>query len=377
VGAAELGALVRRSARRHFPVREEPLAAGAVRVPGPREGALAPTLAACAPAVLVEAVAAACAGAGFRLGRVVPGAAALAEASRRLLSVARRGRVAVVARTPEGGDLLLLQDGAVRRVLPLAPSAPGDALEAWEHVAAALRDEEAGDGGRVGCIVIVGAGEGADALRRVAHADEHFGPRLGSAPAVEALPADAFFALGAALAGARVPLLLPEAAVQARAYRARRRTVALAIASAGLLSFAAGAHLSGLRREVAAVRAARAEIAPAVARAREARANVESVRARLASVAALERGASGWTAEIAAVARALPDSAHLRTLAADSAGLRLGGLARSAAEVVPALEASPRFARVALAAPVRWEQGDAGERFDVAVPRAEDEGRRP
>jgi hypothetical protein len=211
----------------------------------------------------------------------------------------------------------------------------------------------------------------------VAHADETFGPRLAGAPVVEALPADAFFALGAALAGPRVPLLLPEAAVQARAYRARRRTVVLAIASAGCLAFAAGAHLAGLRAEVEAVRAARAEIAPAVARAREARANVESVRARLASVAALERGASGWTAEIAAVARALPDSAHLRTLAADSAGLRLGGLARSAAEVVPALEASPRFARVALAAPVRWEQGDAGERFDVAVPRAGDEGRRP
>ncbi len=72
-------------------------------------------------------------------------------------------------------------------------------------------------------------------------------------------------------------------------------------------------------------------------------------------------------ARIAALARALPDSAHLRTFAADSGGLRLAGVARSASAVVPALEASPVFARVSLAAPVRWEQGDAGERFDVAA----------
>jgi Tfp pilus assembly protein PilN len=96
---------------------------------------------------------------------------------------------------------------------------------------------------------------------------------------------------------------------------------------------------------------------------------VEEVRGRLAALARLEREATVWTTELAALARALPDSAHLTTLAADSAGLRLGGLARSASAVVPALEASPRLARVALAAPVRWEAGDAGERFDIAAAR--------
>ncbi|HYH83184.1 MAG TPA: PilN domain-containing protein, partial [Longimicrobium sp.] len=102
----------------------------------------------------------------------------------------------------------------------------------------------------------------------------------------------------------------------------------------------------------------------------EARAAVEHVRARLQALAALEAASPAWTGEIAALARALPDSAHLRTLAGDSAGLRLAGVARSASAVVPALEASRHFERVSLAAPVRWEQGDAGERFDVAAFRA-------
>jgi tRNA(Met) C34 N-acetyltransferase TmcA len=35
--------------------------------------------------------------------------------------------------------------------------------------------------------------------------------------------------------------------------------------------------------------------------------------------------------------------------------------------VVPALAATRRYDRVSLASPVRWEQGDAGERFDVAA----------
>ena len=116
-----------------------------------------------------------------------------------------------------------------------------------------------------------------------------------------------------------------------------------------------------------AVRALRAECGGAVGRAREMRGNVDGVRERLSSIARLETQAAGWTRDIAALAAALPDSAHLRTLAVDSTGLRLAGLARSASAVVPALEAHPRFQRVSLAAPVRFEQGDAGERFDVVA----------
>jgi Tfp pilus assembly protein PilN len=266
--------------------------------------------------------------------------------------------------THAGGDLVLLEDGVPRLVQPLPP-AP-DTLTAWERIAAALRAAEE-DGRAVSCIAILGSGDEAQALRRAVSADETFGHRLVNAKETEELPAEALLALGAALAGSAPPVLLPEATIRDRARTAKRRTVAMASGAFVLLLAAAGLHLDGLHREIDAVRAHRRAIATQVKHAREVRGNVEGVRTRLEAIAALEKESAGWTDEIAALARALPDSAHLRTLSADSTGLRLAGVASSASAVVPALEASPAFERVSLAAPVRWQQGDVGERFDVAA----------
>ena len=366
VRRGELGTLVRRNARRHFAVRDEPLVADAVRLPGPRSASLVPTLAACAPTSVVETVTAACAAAGFRVGKVVPGPVALAEAVRSRLTIARKGRVAALTAGALGIDLVLLEDGAPVRVQPLAAPRQGGMEATFARLSAALAEAEH-DGKAVAAIVVCGSGDDAHALRRAVHGDETYGTRLASAPEVEEMPAEAVVALGAALAGAQAPLLLPPALVKERLERAKRRTVAMAAAAAVLLVLTAALHLWGLKRELEAVQARRREIAGAVADAREVRGNVEGVRERLQAIAALEKDAAGWTREIAALASALPDSAHLRTLAADSTGLRLAGLARSASAVVPALEAHPRFTRVSLAAPVRFEQGDAGERFDVAA----------
>lgn len=366
VRRAELGLLVSRNARRHFPVRDETLVADAVRLPSPRSAALAPTIAACAALSVVEAVADACAAAGFRVGAIVPGAVALAEVVRSRLGAAQRGRVAALTAGVLGIDLLLLENGSPVRVQPLAAPSEEGTLAALARLRAAL-DAAEEDGRAVSTIVVCGSGGEADELRGAIHADERFGPRLASAPEVEEIPAGALVALGAALAGSNAPFLLPPAIVAARARRARTRTRVLAAASVFLLMIAAGAHLWGVRRELAAVQARRAEIAPTVARAREMRAGVELLRTRLATLSKLERGGEEWTRAIAALAAALPDSAHLRTLAADSAGFRVAGVARSAAEVVPALEAHPGFRHVSLAAPVRFEQGDAGERFDVVA----------
>jgi Tfp pilus assembly protein PilN len=345
VRPAELPALVQRSARRHFAVRDEPLVADGARLRGASPASLVPTLAACAPAQVVEAVAAACAAAGFRVGRIVPGPVALAEAVCARLPQARRGRVAALTAGSAGADLVLLDDGVPARVQPLAT--PGGGANAMlDRVRAALagsEDESEADAREVEAIVVCGSGTDAQALRDAVRADPVYGPRLVWAREMEQLPAEAVVALGAALARASAPLLLPAALLAARAKRAARRTLALAAAAAVLLVAAAGLHLWGLRREL------------------------EGVRARLQSIASLERDAAAWTEEIAALAAALPDSAHLRTLAVDSTGLRLAGLARSASAVVPALEAHPRFSRVSLAAPVRFEQGDAGERFDVVA----------
>ena len=357
VRRSELSALVRRNARRHFAVRDEPLVADAARLPGPRSGALVPTLAGCAPTALVEAVTAACAAAGFRVGRIVPGTVALAEGARSLAPAARKGRVAVIGCGPDAVDLVQVEDGRPRLFHPLASAARvGDALRALEADGAALTG-----------VVVCGNGPEADGVRSALLEDLEFGTRLLRSNAVERVPAEAVAALGAARAGSRSPLLLPDAVRAERARAARRRTAVLSAAAGVMLILAAWLHLWGIQREAEAVAARRREIAPRVKTALEARTNVEGVRARLATIAALEGGAQGWTRELAALARALPDSAYLRTFAADSAGLRLAGIARSASAVVPALEASPAFARVSLAAPVRWEQGDAGERFDVAA----------
>ncbi|HEX8696815.1 MAG TPA: PilN domain-containing protein [Longimicrobium sp.] len=364
VRRAELSALVRRNARRHFAVRDEVLVADAVRVPGPRSGTMAPTLAACAPAGLVEAVTAACAAAGFRVGRIVPAAVGLAEGARALAPAVKKGRVAVLAATADGLDLVLLEDGSARLVQPIAPGA--DAASTAERATQAMKATEA-EGAALAGVLVAGSGPGAEALRTALTLGEDYGGRLLRSREAERVPAEAVVALGAARASGRAPVLLPDALVRDRARRARRRTIGLAAAAAVLLFAAAWLHLWGVKRELEAVQARRREIAPAVRRALEARADVEGVRSRLTTIAKLEGASRGWTREIAALARALPDSSYLRTLAADSTGFRLAGIARSASAVVPALEASPVFERVSLASPVRWEQGDAGERFDVAA----------
>ncbi|HEV2148329.1 MAG TPA: PilN domain-containing protein, partial [Longimicrobiaceae bacterium] len=159
----------------------------------------------------------------------------------------------------------------------------------------------------------------------------------------------------------------PEAQRAAAARRIRQRAVAFLSASVVVLLLSAGVHLWGVRRELELVQSRRAAIADAVADAQRARESVNGLRMRLETLAELEEKAPRWTPQFAALAQALPDSAYLQALTADSTGLRLGGLARSASGVVPALQASPRFDRVALAAPLRWDSDDAGERFDVAA----------
>ncbi|HEX6745861.1 MAG TPA: PilN domain-containing protein [Longimicrobium sp.] len=368
VRRGELAALVRRGARRHFAVRDEALVADAVRLPLPHAGTLAPALAACAPAALAETIAAACAAAGFRVGTMVPAAAALAAGVRALVPSARFGRTAVVACTAAGPELLMLAAGQPARIQPLAASTSPESPTLSDRVLAALH----GDEELAACTVVAvcGAEDGAAEVREALMDDERFAGRVASSHALKRLPAEAVIALGAARAGGSAPALLPESILVSRTRSAKRRAIAFSAASAVLLASAGAMHLDGVRREVAAVEARRREIREPVGDALEARAAVERVRGRLTTLAALEAASPAWTGEIAALARALPDSAHLRTLTADSAGMRLAGVARSASAVVPALEASRRFERVSLAAPVRWEQGDAGERFDVAAFRA-------
>lgn len=367
VARAELAAIVRRGARRHFAVRDEALIADAVRLPLPRAGSLTPALAACAPAALAESVAAACAASGFSVGTMAPASAALAAGVTSLVPQSRRGRTLVVACMAGGAELVLLHSGVPVRIQPLAasPSPENDVHSFAARVIQMVRDDEALSAATV--VAVCGTGDQARAVREVLLDDEVFGPCVAVSAALERLPAEAVAALGAARAGASIPALLPASVVARRVRAARRTAAACGAASILLLSAAAAMHLDGVRRETDAVEARRREIRRPVRNALESRTAVEQVRTRLETMARLESATPAWTGEIAALARALPDSVHLRTFAADSGGLRMAGIARSASAVVPALEQTRRYERVSLAAPVRWEQGDAGERFDVAA----------
>jgi Tfp pilus assembly protein PilN len=96
-----------------------------------------------------------------------------------------------------------------------------------------------------------------------------------------------------------------------------------------------------------------------------ARRQVEERRATLAAVARLEGAREHWAGALATVSDALPEAAYLVSFAAAGAEIRLGGLAASGHEVIPALTAVPRFRGVTLTAPLRREPETGLERFDV------------
>ncbi|HEX2211265.1 MAG TPA: PilN domain-containing protein, partial [Longimicrobium sp.] len=331
--------------------------------PGPRSGSLVPSLATVAPASVVQSIADAADAAGFSIGRMVPAAVALAEVVRARVPRARKGRIAAVCCAPGSPELVLLENGAVRMVQPL-PAASDPVLTA-RSIAAAVR-EASSDGAAPDALLVLGDDGEVEMVRYALEAEGNTPPLLLDS-GLDGLPAEAILALGAALARDSAPALLPDSLSRDRAKAARRRTIALAAAASVLLLIAGVAYLTGLRREVDAVRARRAEIAPDVGKALEARSGVTELRERLRVLSALEAQAPAWTERMASLARALPDSAWLRTLTADSGGLRMGGVARSVSTVIPALEASPRFDRVGLAAPIRWEAGDTGERFEISA----------
>ncbi|HEX7049247.1 MAG TPA: PilN domain-containing protein [Longimicrobiales bacterium] len=335
-----LSALVARNARRYFLVGVDPALTGVRPIPGRL------ALVGCAPDAAVERITAAVTGAGFRIGGITPASAALVEAVRTLVPGVRRGRTAILADSPGCAELLLLERGAPRRIEPR--SAP-----LGEEVDAAVRAASA-DGAVPDRVVICGeeAGRAASDAR----------------PARVALPdAAALAAYGAVLLAGAPPQLLPSGLEAELRHRAGGRSVRLAAAAAGLLVAAGALHLRGLGDELAAVEARRRALSAAVAEAFTAKRSVEDVRARLEAIGNADAERTDWIGLFAELARTLPDSAYLVSLAADSGRLRIEGSAASASSVVPALEGSPWFRDVALAAPVLLNERGAGERFTITL----------
>ncbi|HEX7088504.1 MAG TPA: PilN domain-containing protein [Longimicrobiales bacterium] len=417
VRARDRRPLLQRSARRWFPLREEavaaevlPLSAGwrprqwLARRGGDRAGV--PAIALVAPEAVVEAAAAAAERAGLRVGLVAPVSVALAA-----FALARAGRrdrsrgFALVARGARWAERIVVQGGAPRVLQPLrveSAQADGITVEVVDHAS-----DAAGPGS-------VQASEGPAAPRAeglpAASGDVLQGPETaaraapraeglpaasddalqgsGIAPAqapparmrrarglrpLEALPAAAAAALGAASGLRDQPLLLPATLREAWTGRLRRRVLARTAAAAAMLALAAAVHLRGLEMELAAVQAARRAVAPAAAEARRGREAAAAVRAMLAEVRDAERAAPHWPELFAHIADALPDSAHLVSFRAQDGGLRLAGLAASAAATAAALATSRGLEDVALAGPVRPDGASGRERFELtARPMAPD-----
>jgi hypothetical protein len=385
VRARDMRPLLQRNARRWFPLREEAVAAEVLLVSTgwrPRrwrtrrtgEGGGVSAVALVAPEAVVEAAANAAKGAGLRVGVVAPVSVALAA-----LALSRAGRrdrrrgFALVARGARWAERVVVQGGSPRALQPLRVAggeadgitielpAADTAVSSAAHASADGVAPRAGDARATNSDASQGSG--------VAEARRWPGRvlRAGGLRSLETLPAAVAAALGAATCLRDQPLLLPSALRAEWMRRLLRRAAARTAAAAAMLALAAAIHLRGLEMELAAVEAARREVAPAAAEARAAREAAATVEAMLAAVQDAEGAAPRWTELFARIAGALPDSAYLVSFRAQDGGLRLTGLAASAAATAAALAGSGDLEGVALAGPVRPDGASGRERFELTV----------
>ncbi|HEX6369723.1 MAG TPA: PilN domain-containing protein [Longimicrobium sp.] len=352
---AEVQAVLRRDARRHFASAREPQAL-AVQKLGPAAAGRIAVLVAAAPEALVQAVWAAAPRAGWRLGGVVPADAAWAAAA-----------AAWLGRGEEGGRLVLPVAGRLH------------AVELWRGRLAGVRrfppGAERDDLEVDGATALAGPPEWRSAASLLL---EERGARI-AAPRSEGAEVDRPELLAADWAPAAGLALVPAGLEAGRSAAARRWAASLAAAAAVLLLAAAALEGWGARRELRAVEAERARLAPAVAQVQSVRGRLDALGTRFATLRALEGGAPAWPLVLASVAQTLPRDAWLTAFRAEGDSVTLEGEARRASRVFEAVSRTPGLTGVRVAAPVRRELTPAGipmERFVIraALGAAKPEG---
>jgi Tfp pilus assembly protein PilN len=359
--------LVQRNAQRYFIIGGEAALATASPVGAPIGRPSSRAVAVCAGEQTIISIVAAAAAADIAVERITAAPLALREAIRAMVPGTRRGRVLAMIGGTSGVEAFLLEDDALRLALPLPAARIADA----ESMALAVSRLIA-DGEGCGCrpaytVVISGDAERDEAAQRiVADADAAVTP-LPVPPAVRELGAPVLAAFGAALAGGRTPSLATDALRDSRRRAARRRTAALYAVAAAMLCAGAATHLWTLERRVDTVDASRRALSTSLAPIRAERRSVDAARSTLEALTRVERMSPRWTGALAALGRALPESAYLLSLSTNGAKLQLTGLAVSAHAVVAPLEASPAFTDVALAAASRRDPTDRRERFELSV----------
>jgi hypothetical protein len=343
--------LLSRNAARYFVTAREPQVVGTANGKRPTRAGPSPILGAAASARLVGAIHAAAHQAGWVVDAVVPADVGWGAAATALWPAFSRGTSHVVVHHDDRTDLLRLDAGQLSAVRRFRPGSADSSL-----IESALAESRLnGTPPRVGSL---GAND-----HRVALASS-----LGRDSATVSLPpvdwttaaSDPMY-IAASFATADNGLTLHAGSV-ANLESARGRRISLSILglSLALLATAAGLHLWGLNRELAAVNAERESLRPELQSTLARRSTFESSNQKLSTLFAAHREAPYLSGVIASVTDALPEDAYLLSLRARRDTLIIDGLARNAAAAFDAIELIPELANVQSIAGIQRQLQDDG-----------------
>jgi hypothetical protein len=341
--------LLTRNGSRYFRAASSPLAVALGDAPGGTDTRMV----AATSATLLQQAHEAAQSVGLHLGGVVPAEAAWGAA------LPTSGALLVCEF--DHSHLLTIADGAVVGVRRFRRGAlDGEALV-----------KAVPDGGAVRVLGDASARAETEAVLRSAGVSVD-GTSVGAAVPASLLESpEAVAAFGAAAAhGARALRLETEGERTARTSQRRRASWQLAAAGAAALVVAAGVYLWGLNRELDAVRAERALLAPQLGTTLVGRTTVDAAFRQLATLDSASTAAPRWSLVLGAVSRELPDEAFLTGFRGRADTISIDGLAVSAARVFDAVERVPMLDGVHASSPVRREttaEGDALDRFQLAA----------
>lgn len=351
--------LLSRNATRYFVTAREPQVVGTSFGRRNLRGGPTPVLGVAASARLVTAISTAARDAGWMVEGIVPAEVGWSSAAVALWPSFSKGVAHVLVQHVDRTDLLMLDGGDLAGVRRFRAGAIDTTL-----IAAALHESRAnGTPPRVGTL-----GESATRidLSKAPTAER----AVISTPPSEwsAVSADPMV-LAATFATPDDGLTLrTEDVAERRVVRGRRTTVGIAAATIALLVASGLLELWGLKRELAAVQAERAQIRPQLQTTLTGRSNFETSNRKLSALFAAQRESPYLSGVIASVTDALPEGAHLLSFRARRDTLVLDGLATSSALVFEALENIPDLANVRSVAGIQRQLQDDGtalEHFTV------------
>lgn len=352
--------VLERSTGRYFTGVREPQVVGVSRLMHQlrRTGIV---VAAAAPSRLIRAVLDAASAAGWGVGSMVPAHAAWVAGARAQWSELGRESAQLAILRDDATELVRIERGAIVAARQFGVSRGG--LDALVEAVA-----EPVDGGAPLPLLTIGPDSRRDALLDPLR---ERGIALGERAARWRAMSESPEAMAAAFADDAHGLdLLPASAHAARDGRTRRTTLSLAAAAVVLVAVGAAAQLWDARRELAALKARRGEIAGAVGEVTAARSMIDAIQRRVAALAPLESGATRWSAVLTEVAGHLPRDAYLVNVRGASDSLLVEGLAGRAASTFAALERAPTIHSVQPAGAIRRDATPDGvpvERFTIAA----------